>query len=183
MNRARVTCSSQPLRSEPLVPWTEERDDGLHWIVDGADQGMWNGVGPGFTKYQKGSFTHVDEMKEHGFDWDYRRGARPRPTTPETRIEDLPASAHEYFEIGMEIHRGARIEAGDVGNVSTDIARWQVEGPAERDAAVGEVPAHAETALDDFVGIVQVALLGQPANRLIQGFLGRAGWAERLHPG
>jgi predicted TIM-barrel fold metal-dependent hydrolase len=28
-------------------------------------------------------------MKEHGFDWDYRRGAKPRPTTPDTRIEDL----------------------------------------------------------------------------------------------
>ena len=48
------------------MPRTEEKDDGLHWIVDGADQGMWNGVGPGFTKYQKGSFAHVDEMKDSG---------------------------------------------------------------------------------------------------------------------
>src|SRR4051795_3058186 len=46
------------------APRTEERDDGLHWIVDGEDKGMWNGVGPGFLKYQKGSFHHVDEMKE-----------------------------------------------------------------------------------------------------------------------
>jgi len=50
---------------------------------------MWNGVGPGFLKYQHGSFHHVDEMKEAGFVWDYRRGAKPRPTTPEYRIVDL----------------------------------------------------------------------------------------------
>ena len=50
---------------------------------------MWNGVGPGFLKYQKGTFHHVDEMKDAGFEWDYRRGAKPRPTTPETRIADL----------------------------------------------------------------------------------------------
>ncbi len=68
------------------APRTEERDDGLHWIVDGQDKGMWNGVGPGFLKYQKGTFHHVDEMKEAGFEWDYHRGAKPRPTTPETRI-------------------------------------------------------------------------------------------------
>jgi predicted TIM-barrel fold metal-dependent hydrolase len=78
-----------PKKWAGLVPWTDERDDGLHWIVDGADQGMWNGVGPGFTKYQKGSFAHVDEMKDYGFEWDYRRGARPRPTTPDLRVADL----------------------------------------------------------------------------------------------
>jgi len=50
---------------------------------------MWNGVGPGFLKYQPGSFHHVDEMKAAGFEWDYRRGAKPRPTTPETRVADL----------------------------------------------------------------------------------------------
>ena len=71
------------------VPRTEERDDGLHWIVDGQDKGMWNGVGPGFMKYQPGSFTHVDEMKAVGFEWDHRRGAKPRPTTPEHRIADM----------------------------------------------------------------------------------------------
>ncbi len=78
-----------PAKWKTLVPRTEERDDGLHWIVDGNDQGMWNGVGPGFAKYEKGSFTHVDEMAEHGFKWDYRRGAIPRPTTPDLRVQDL----------------------------------------------------------------------------------------------
>jgi len=78
-----------PKKWAGLVPRTDERDDGLHWIVDGADQGMWNGVGPGFTKYQKGSFAHVDEMKDYGFEWDYRRGAKPRPTTPDLRVADL----------------------------------------------------------------------------------------------
>ena len=61
------------------APRVEDRDDGLHWLVDGQDKGMWNGVGPGFLKYQKGSFHHVDEMKDAGFEWDYRRGAKPRP--------------------------------------------------------------------------------------------------------
>ena len=71
------------------VPRTEERDDGLHWIVDGQDKGMWNGVGPGFTKYTPCSFKHVDEMNAVGFEWDYRRGAKPRPTTPESRVADM----------------------------------------------------------------------------------------------
>ncbi len=78
-----------PAKWKATAPHCEERDDGLHWIVDGNDKGMWNGVGPGFLKYQKGSFARIDEMRELGFDWDYRRGARPRPTTPELRIADL----------------------------------------------------------------------------------------------
>jgi predicted TIM-barrel fold metal-dependent hydrolase len=78
-----------PAKWRGLVPWTEERDDGLHWIVDGNDQGMWNGVGPGFMKYEKGSFSHIDEMADLGFEWDYRRGAVARPTTPEWRVKDL----------------------------------------------------------------------------------------------
>ena len=43
-----------PQQWRDTAPRTEERDDGLHWIVDGQDKGMWNGVGPGFLKYQKG---------------------------------------------------------------------------------------------------------------------------------
>ncbi|MGE0223131.1 MAG: amidohydrolase family protein [Acetobacteraceae bacterium] len=78
-----------PAKWRDAAPRVEDRDDGLHWIVDGQEKGMWNGVGPGFLKYQPGSFQHVDEMKEAGFNWDYRRGASPRPTTPETRIADL----------------------------------------------------------------------------------------------
>jgi uncharacterized protein len=50
---------------------------------------MWNGVGPGFLKYQKGMFGHIDEMKDLGFEWDNSRGAQPRPTTPELRLADL----------------------------------------------------------------------------------------------
>ena len=78
-----------PREWKTRVPRTEEREDGLHWVVDGVDKGMWNGVGPGFGKYEKGSFTHVDEMADLGFVWDYRRGAVPRPTTPDLRIKDL----------------------------------------------------------------------------------------------
>jgi len=50
---------------------------------------MWNGVGPGFLPYTKGSFGHIDEMKDLGFEWDSYPGAKPRPTTPELRIADL----------------------------------------------------------------------------------------------
>ena len=59
----------------------EELEDGCHWFVDAVDKGMWNGVGPGFLPYTKGVFAHIDEMKDAGFEWDYRAGARPRPTT------------------------------------------------------------------------------------------------------
>jgi len=81
--------SQAPAKWKLLVPRVEELEDGLHWFVNAQDKGMWNGVGPGFLKYQKGSFGHIDEMKDYGFEWDYRRGAQPRPTTPELRLADL----------------------------------------------------------------------------------------------
>jgi predicted TIM-barrel fold metal-dependent hydrolase len=78
-----------PAKWKLLVPRAEELEDGLHWFVEGRDLGMWNGVGPGFLKYTPGMFGHIDEMKAVGFEWDYRRGAQPRPTTPELRLADL----------------------------------------------------------------------------------------------
>ena len=83
---------------------------------------MWNGVGPGFTKYQKGSFAHVDEMKEYGFEWDYRRGARPRPTTPDLRVTDLDRDG-VYAEIIYGCLRGdwVIVTANPIGAVLTAI--------------------------------------------------------------
>src|SRR5262245_44567935 len=81
--------SQAPAKWKLIAPRTEELEDGLHWFVNAQDKGMWNGVGPGFLKYQKGTFGHIDEMKDYGFEWDYHRGARPRPTTPELRLADL----------------------------------------------------------------------------------------------
>ncbi len=78
-----------PNKWKLLAPRTELLDDGLHWFVEAQDKGMWNGVGPGFLPYTRGSFGHIDEMKDAGFEWDYRPGARPRPTTPELRLADL----------------------------------------------------------------------------------------------
>ena len=78
-----------PAKWKAMAPRCEERDDGLHWIIDGRDMGMWNGVGPTFFTYRHGAFGHIDEMKEIGFEWDHRPGATPRPTTPELRIADL----------------------------------------------------------------------------------------------
>jgi hypothetical protein len=59
--------SQAPAKWKLMVPRVEELEDGLHWFVDAQDRGMWNGVGPGFLKYQKGAFGHIDEMKELGF--------------------------------------------------------------------------------------------------------------------
>ncbi len=81
--------SQAPAKWKLLAPRVEELEDGLHWFVDAQDKGMWNGVGPGFLKYQKGMFGHIDEMKDLGFEWDSQPGAKPRPTTPELRLADL----------------------------------------------------------------------------------------------
>ena len=77
--------SEAPQKWKQLAPRVVEKDDGLHWFVDDQDRGMWNGVGPGFLPYQKGMFNHIDEMKDLGFEWSSRPGAKPRPTTPELR--------------------------------------------------------------------------------------------------
>jgi len=82
-------ASQAPSKWKLLVPRVEELEDGLHWFVEGQDKGMWNGVGPGFLKYQRGIFAHIDEMKDCGFEWDNSRDAKPRPTTPELRLADL----------------------------------------------------------------------------------------------
>jgi predicted TIM-barrel fold metal-dependent hydrolase len=81
--------SQAPAKWRLLVPRVEELDDGLHWFVEGRDMGMWNGIGPGFSKYQPGVFSHVDEMQAVGFEWNYQPGVQPRPTTPELRLADL----------------------------------------------------------------------------------------------
>jgi len=86
---ADLWSSQAPAKWKLLVPRVEELEDGLHWFVDAQDKGMWNGVGPGFLKYQKGMFGHIDEMKDLGFEWNNSRGAQPRPTTPELRLADL----------------------------------------------------------------------------------------------
>ena len=80
--------SQAPAKWKLLVPRVEELEDGLHWFVEGH-KGMWNGIGPGFLKYQEGMFSHIDAMKAYGFEWDYHPGAQPRPTTPELRLADL----------------------------------------------------------------------------------------------
>ncbi len=81
--------SQAPAKWKLIVPRVEQLDDGCHWFVEGQDKGMWNGIGPGFSKYQKGMFAHIDVMKEYGFACDYTPGAQPRPTTPELRLADL----------------------------------------------------------------------------------------------
>jgi uncharacterized protein len=81
--------SQAPAKWKLLVPRVEELEDGLHWFVEGHDKGMWNGIGPGFMKYQAGMFSHIDAMKAYGFEWNNHPGAQARPTTPELRLADL----------------------------------------------------------------------------------------------
>ena len=81
--------SRAPAKWKSLAPHVQEKEDGLHWFMEGRDLGMWNGIGPVFMKYQAGAFARFDDMRRHGFDWDHRPGARPRPTTPELRLADL----------------------------------------------------------------------------------------------
>ena len=72
---ADLWSSQAPAKWKQNAPRVEERNDGQHWFVDDKDRGMWNGVGPGFLPYTKGSFGHIDEMKEAGFVWDSYPGA------------------------------------------------------------------------------------------------------------
>ena len=108
-----------PSKWKLQVPRVEELEDGLHWFVEAQDKGMWNGVGPGFLKYQKGMFGHIDEMKDFGFEWDSRPGAKPRPTTPELRLADL-----DRDEIDAEIVYGCLMINAPGRTGSTTTGPW-----------------------------------------------------------
>ena len=90
---ADLWSSQAPQKWKKLAPRVEERNDGQHWFISDVDRGMWNGVGPGFLPYTKGAFGHIDEMKELGFEWDNRRGAKPRLPRPTRRRRTAPAAA------------------------------------------------------------------------------------------
>ena len=122
---ADLWSAQAPAAWRDAAPRVEDRDDGLHWLVDGQDKGMWNGVGPGFLKYQKGTFHHVDEMKQAGFEWDYRRGAKPRPTTPELRVADLDKDG-----VAAEIVYGCLM-------INHMIANPEMRGWADRSTTTG----------------------------------------------
>ncbi len=55
--------SQAPSKWKLLAPRVEELEDGLHWFVEAQDKGMWNGVGPGFLKYQQGMFGHIELLQ------------------------------------------------------------------------------------------------------------------------
>ena len=71
---ADLWSSQAPAKWKKSAPRVEMRNDGQHWFVGDIDRGMWNGVGPGFLPYTKGSFDHIDEMKDLGFEWNYFPG-------------------------------------------------------------------------------------------------------------
>ena len=105
--------SQAPAKWKLLAPRVEELEDGLHWFVDAQDRGVWNGIGPGFLKYQQGMYARIDEMKGLGFGWDHRPGAQPRPTTPELRIADLDRDGLEAEVVYGCLMINDLIDAGD----------------------------------------------------------------------
>ena len=78
--------SEVPAKWKLLAPRVEEMEDGLHWFVEAQDKGMWNGIGPGFLRYQRGMFGHIDEMKDLGFEWEL-------PAWGETAADDAGAAS------------------------------------------------------------------------------------------
>lgn len=81
--------SQVPVKWKLLAPQVQDLEDGLHWFLDGKDVGMYNGVGAGFSKYEKGKLGRIDKMYELGFYAGHHREVEPRPTTPELRLADL----------------------------------------------------------------------------------------------
>ena len=120
--------SQAPAKWKLLVPQVEELNDGLHWFIDGKDVGMWNGVGPGFSKYQKGRLSRIDKMYDLGFYVGHHREVEPRPTTPELRLEDLSKDGVDAELIYGILGTNLRIEdhelAGWVFQVYND---WSVD--------------------------------------------------------
>ena len=106
--------SQAPAKWKLLVPRAEELDDGLHWFIEGKDVGMWNGIGPGFNKYQKGRLARVDKMYDLGFYTGYHREAEPRPTTPELRIEDLDKDGIDAEIVYGILGANEKIQDGDL---------------------------------------------------------------------
>ena len=106
--------SQAPAKWKLLVPRAEELDDGMHWFIEGQDVGMWNGIGPGFNKYQKGRLARIDKMYDLGFYEGYHREADPRPTTPELRIEDLDKDGIDAEIVYGILGTNQKIQDGDL---------------------------------------------------------------------
>ena len=103
-----------PAKWKHLVPSVEELDDGLHWFIDGQDVGMWNGVGPGFGKYEKGRLSRVDKLHDLGFYSGHHREAEPRPSTPDLRLQDLDQDGVDAEVIYGILGANLKIQNGEM---------------------------------------------------------------------
>src|SRR5450755_3574620 len=70
----------------------------------------------------------------------------------ETWIKGEPLLPQIDFEIGVKIHRCARINVADVRQMSGHVARGQIEGAAQRNRRMGKIAADTVTPFDDFGG-------------------------------
>src|SRR5688572_18046439 len=103
-----------PRKWKRQVPRVEERDDGLHWLIDGKDVGMWNGVAPAFRKYEKGRILRVDKLHAMGFYDGHSTGALPRATSPELRLADMDRDGLDAEIVYGLLGIGVQIRDGDL---------------------------------------------------------------------
>ena len=139
--------SQAPAKWKLLVPRVEELDDGQHWFIDGKDVGMWNGVGPGFNKYEKGKLGRIDKMYDLGFYTGHHQEAEPRPTTPELRLKDLDTDGVDAELIYGILGTNLRIQDAEMGGwVFQEYNTWAVDFAKRADGArifpLAAIPYH-----------------------------------------
>ncbi|PKB73207.1 MAG: hypothetical protein BZY75_03060 [SAR202 cluster bacterium Io17-Chloro-G7] len=139
--------SQVPTKWKLLVPRVEELENGLHWFIDGRDVGMWNGVGPGFNPYEKGRLARVDKMYDLGFYTGHHLEARPRPSTPELRLQDLNKDGVDAEFIYGILGTNLRIQHGEMaGWVFQTYNDWAMDfarrGDSDRLFPLAAIPYH-----------------------------------------
>ncbi len=154
-----------PAKWKLLVPRAEELDDGLHWFIDGQDVGMWNGVGPGFGKYEKGRLARVDKMHDLGFYSGHHREAEPRPSTPELRLQDLDQDGVDAEVIYGILGANLKIQNGEMaGWVFQVYNDWAMDfsrrGDPHRIFPLAAIPYHDPEAAAEEVR--RCAAMGMP---------------------
>jgi predicted TIM-barrel fold metal-dependent hydrolase len=139
--------SQAPAKWKLLAPRVEELEDGLHWFIDGKDVGMWNGVGPGFGRYEKGRLNRVDKMYDLGFYTGHHLEAEPRPTTPQLRLKDLDTDGIDAELIYGILGANLKIQDGEMaGWVFQTYNDWAVDfanrGDPHRLFPLAAIPYH-----------------------------------------
>ena len=136
-----------PAQWKLLVPRVEEMDDGLHWFIEGKHVGMWNGVGPGFGRYQRGRQARIDKMYDLGFYTGHHPGAQPRAITPEFRLQDLDSDGVDAEVIYGILGTNLRMQNGELaawvyGVYNDWAADFAKRGDPHRTFPLAAIPYH-----------------------------------------